>query len=349
MPLNSARSATLTLSGGPVVGDRNVAFTTDNTPRVLAYPWNNGFGTKYTNPATVPTGLPFKLRFSNSGEDLAIPHGDFPQVTAYPFNNGFGTKYSNPAVVPGGGGGNGSSQDLTFHPNDTDLVIASNLAPRMDGYAWSSGFGTKYANPAFAVPNSGASIAFSKTGDHVVIGFLNLFSPFFRAYNFVSGSGFGTALSNSAVGAPATVLGLNFSPSNSIFVAGASTLPHAWNWLPGFGTKYANPATTPFGNVDVNDVQFASNEAQIAMVGGASPFIRVINWSAGFGTYIANPVIIPTNTGRAVSFSLSNTVLAATQENTPFINVYDWDNPGFGTRYATPGDFFATSRGVSWN
>ena len=72
------------------------------TPFVAAYPWSAGFGTKYSNPGTVPTGNGNNAAFGAS--DIAVAHVTTPFVSAYPWSAGFGTKYSNPGTLPGGDG-----------------------------------------------------------------------------------------------------------------------------------------------------------------------------------------------------------------------------------------------------
>ena len=73
------------------------------TPFVTAYPWTSGtgFGTKYSNPATLPTGDGYGVAFQGSA-DVAISHAATPYVTAYPWTSGtgFGTKYTDPATLP---------------------------------------------------------------------------------------------------------------------------------------------------------------------------------------------------------------------------------------------------------
>ena len=77
------------------------------SPRISAYPWSGaGFGTKYANPATVPTGDGNGVAFSPAGDAIAVAHSSSPGVSAYPWNvsTGFGVKYANPAVLPVTGG-----------------------------------------------------------------------------------------------------------------------------------------------------------------------------------------------------------------------------------------------------
>jgi hypothetical protein len=71
---------------------------------VSTYPWSSGFGTKYSDPATLPTGVGTGIAFSPSGADIVVSHSTSPNVSTYPWSSGFGTKYSNPATLPTGTG-----------------------------------------------------------------------------------------------------------------------------------------------------------------------------------------------------------------------------------------------------
>jgi hypothetical protein len=72
------------------------------TPFVSAYPWSgSGFGTKRTNPDTLPTGNSNGVAFSPAGDAIAVAHATTPFVSAYPWSgSGFGTKFANPATLP---------------------------------------------------------------------------------------------------------------------------------------------------------------------------------------------------------------------------------------------------------
>ena len=78
------------------------------TPFITAYPWNvsTGFGTKYTNPATLPAGAGNDVAFNPAGDTIAVAHDTSPFISAYPWNagTGFGAKYTNPATLPTGAG-----------------------------------------------------------------------------------------------------------------------------------------------------------------------------------------------------------------------------------------------------
>jgi hypothetical protein len=75
----------------------------DQTPFISAYPFTvgGGFGSKFSNPATLPTTTPYynNVAFSFGAQAAAITSTTSPYVYAYQFSEstGFGTKYSNPA------------------------------------------------------------------------------------------------------------------------------------------------------------------------------------------------------------------------------------------------------------
>jgi hypothetical protein len=64
-----------------------VAVVHDTTPFVTVYPWSSGggFGTKLTNPATLPGGNGRGVVFSPFDQALLIAHQTTPFVSAYPF------------------------------------------------------------------------------------------------------------------------------------------------------------------------------------------------------------------------------------------------------------------------
>ena len=82
------------------MADIAVAHTT--SPYASAYPWSSGFGSKYSNPATLPTGTGFSAAFGTS--DIAVALDTSPYVSAYPWSSGFGSKYSDPGTLPTGTG-----------------------------------------------------------------------------------------------------------------------------------------------------------------------------------------------------------------------------------------------------
>jgi hypothetical protein len=93
-------------SAAPRPPSRAIAVAHATTPFISAYPWSgSGFGTKFSNPATLPASTGNGVAFSSDGAAIAVAHDTTPFITAYPWSgSGFGTKYSNPATLPTGTG-----------------------------------------------------------------------------------------------------------------------------------------------------------------------------------------------------------------------------------------------------
>ena len=102
MDPNSLKALQGAAGGGsaPYTGDLAVAHSTSNY--ITAYPWTSGtgFGTKYSDPSTLPAGDGGGVAFSPDGADLAVAHSTSPYISVYPWSSGFGTKYSDPSTLP---------------------------------------------------------------------------------------------------------------------------------------------------------------------------------------------------------------------------------------------------------
>ena len=90
-----------------------------------------------------------------------------------------------------------------------DIAIAHQGTPFISVYPWSSGFGTKYADPSTAVAGDGRSVAFSPSGNDIAIAHND--APNISVYPW--SSGFGTKYANPATAIPSTGQGVAFSPS----------------------------------------------------------------------------------------------------------------------------------------
>jgi hypothetical protein len=170
-----------------------IAVAHSDSPFITAYPWSgSGFGTKFSDPATLPAGVGIGVAFSPDGDAIAVAHGTSPFITAYPWSgSGFGTKFSNPATLPAGLG-----RVVAFTPAGDAIAVVHDSSPFVTAYPWSgSGFGTKYANPATLPAGTGRGMAFSIAGDAIAV--VHDSSPFVTAYPW-SGSGFGTKYANPA-------------------------------------------------------------------------------------------------------------------------------------------------------
>ena len=99
-PLDSMNSICFSPSG------KTVFTVGDNSPYLKAYAFDQttGFGSAFSNPATVPTGACYTVVAAKTNDLVAVSSSASPYVFVYPWNDstGFGTKYSDPSVLPGG-------------------------------------------------------------------------------------------------------------------------------------------------------------------------------------------------------------------------------------------------------
>ncbi len=89
------------VSGGALQSNY-IAVSYSSTPFISAYPWSgSGFGTKYSNPGTLPPNAGNGVAFSHDSSAIAVAHNNTPNISAYPWSgSGFGTKFSNPGTLP---------------------------------------------------------------------------------------------------------------------------------------------------------------------------------------------------------------------------------------------------------
>lgn len=115
-----------------------------------------------------------------------------------------------------------------------------------------------------------------------------------------------------------------------------------------FGSKFADPATTP--SVASRAVRFSPTGGSLFVALGSAPLIAGYPWSdsTGFGTKFANPGTAVTGTpllGQGIdTFRLSDgtLVLAIGTNATPYLNAYQYtDAGGFGTKYTAPAALIA--------
>lgn len=296
-------SAPATVSGNARQSDFSAngsyAATSDasTTPFIFAYPWSGttGFGTKYSDPATLPPGACSAVKFSpDSAYLLCGGFSSSPRVHAYPISgSGFGSKLSDPGTVPTGALGNCG---LAFAPSGSDVLTAHGTTPFTSAYPWSAGFGSKYSNPGSLPAAATAGCRFTSSGADV--GLSHGTTPFVTTYPF--SAGFGTKYSDPASGPASTGQDCAFKSTTDFFVAHSSS-PRisGWPWTPGsgFGTKYSNPGTLPAGNGQ--GVQMDTTGVDLGVFCATTPFIATYPFSAGFGTKYTNPGTLPS----ASSFS----------------------------------------------
>jgi len=310
-----------------------LAVAHDDTPYLTVYKFNDvtGFGTKYSNPATLPGGNGNSVSFKSDGAVVAVANESYPGVSAYPWSSstGFGTKYTLTF--------NNFGTAVHFNSAGTDIAVGSISSPYIHAFPWSSGFGTKYSNPA-TLPGSNVTIAkFNPAGTALALGQGS--SPWIAVYAW--SSGFGTKYADPATTPSTTGQYLDWSPAGDALVISWLNV-QAYAWSSGFGTKYANPPTFP-ATGSPYPVKFNSAGTLIAFgntfsTSGSVPVV-VHPWSSstGFGTRYSNPSVGTTGTSeiRAIDWNPTETAIAFGGSQSPYIHAYAWFG-GFGTKYSNP-------------
>jgi hypothetical protein len=323
-------------TGAPSVSEA-VAVSSTGTPYIQAYPWSAvGFGTKYSDPGTLPAGNGNGVAFTANGDAIAVAHNTTPFISAYPFSSaGYGTKYSDPGTLPASTG-----NEVAFSPIADAIAVAHATTPFVSAYPWNSstGFGTKYSDPGTLPASTGNGVAFSPGGNAIAVAHNT--TPYVSAYPWNVSTGFGTKYTNPATLPTGAGNGVTFSPAGDAIAVAHTTTPfisaYPWNSGTGFGTKYTNPATLPTGTG--NGVAFSPAGDAIAVAHTSSPLITAYPWSgAGFGAKYADPATLPSGVANGVAFNTGGNALAVAHATTPFVSAYPWNtSTGFGVKYANP-------------
>jgi hypothetical protein len=132
----------------------------NTTPFIHAYAWTgSGFGTKYSNPASLPGGATYEVRFSPRGNFLgATFFTGTPYIRVWPWSSatGFGVAVADPAA-----GLSTNARGLDW-AGDQSAIFAGDNSTGVGIKAWpwsdTGGFGAAFSNPA-GVTNGGSSVS----------------------------------------------------------------------------------------------------------------------------------------------------------------------------------------------
>jgi hypothetical protein len=275
-----------------------------SSPYVGVYPWSaSGFGARYANPSTLPSGGCLSVSFNPTGNSLVVGSAITPFVLAYPWSSGgFGTKYADPTTLP-----TSIRRCVSFNPSGT-ILATSGDAGRIAVYNWNSGFGTKYADPSsgFTAVQYYFQVKFNPAGNVLASSFgLNTATPFLDTWAW--SNGFGTRYANPTTLPTGAVVGLNFDSTGSTLMATGNNSPYlnAYQWSNGFGTKYADPSISAGFSVGASTFDY-SNTSVIGC-SQTSPFVVSYAWSnaSGFGAkYAAPSVALPGSTNNVAAGSV---------------------------------------------
>ena len=311
------------------------------TPYAAAYQWSDvsGFGTKYANPSTLPSGISRAIDFNPDATAVAIAHDGAPYLSVYPWSSsGFGTRFSNPATPPPAGNG----YTIKFSPSGATLVVGVNgSSAYIYAYPWTAnGFGTKYTDPSTAMTNGVYSADFNPSGSVLFLGWGS--TPFIHAYRWTDAAGFGSRYTAAATASGGRGLSIASSPNGSAVIQGSGTSSpyinaYRWSDINGFGTKFTVPSASP---LDVNGIRFNQNGDVVAMATSGGLRLYAWQWSDqnGFGTAYAGASPTISNGAFSTDFSPSQKSIALGWGSSPYINAYAWNaTTGIGTKFTDPG------------
>ena len=213
-----ANPATLTGSNNRAVKfsptGASIFYGSATTPFIHGYPWSDttGFGTKFSNPGTLPGGAVLAAQsmdtyqFPNGTLVVTMAHNVSPYTVTYQYTDagGFGTKYTDPTALVAG---SNRSSKFIYDGVNTYLAISHGVTPFIGAYPFSSstGYGTKVSDPATAFSGIGYGLTSSSDGQTIFVK-TSTNSPAAAAYKFAGGWGTkyadpATAFSSSTVDA----------------------------------------------------------------------------------------------------------------------------------------------------
>lgn len=236
-------------------GDAVLAINTNASPFYYAYPFSltSGFGAKFSDPVSLPTGSLNNTTIRNSGMTvLAGTNSQSPWIFAYRFDpaTGFGTKYANPATLP-----STTAFYAAFSPTDGAILISRTTSPFVTSYPfdYDTGFGTIHTALSPALPGAVRGFAFHPSGEAVAIAHAN--SPFISVYAWSDATGFGAKYPNPGV-LPAGVVEdrlITFSPDGSVLIVPHDNSPYVTTYPfdldTGLGVAYDPPVGLPTNNI----------------------------------------------------------------------------------------------------
>lgn len=347
------------------------------TTRAHAYSWSQGFGTKYSNPATIPNSSSY---FPQANVKKTVVGFITASVTNrytafYPWSDasGFGTRYAGPSTYPAAGPttslGNGT---MTFSPDGNAVIIGgSATAPTTVAWAWTDagGFGTKFSDPSTSPPDAnslkvfGGPLGSGNAPDEVIIFTAASTDPDrVSAWSFNSSSGWG-AKKTAPASLPASGV---YSITSDVFdviigTQGTGTterrsVAYPFDFTSGFGTRYSAMTSTeilgnPYG-CQMSWVRTGSLSPVVTYTWGrttaglAGVGFATFPFNYGWGSKYSDPATgLPSadGSGNDVSFNL-NLDVGIAHDGSPYMSIYPWNN-GHGTKYADP----ATSIGGNCN
>jgi len=338
-----------------------LAVNHNTSPYITVYPFTaaTGFGTKYSNPSTLPasaTQQPNSVTFTNDGGVLAWPTNTSTGTTGSLFlynwsqATGFGSRITDDTglAVPLLG-------SVTVKPSEYGAgyhyVLFSGSNGDIYRFHVASGGGLNQGNTkSTGFGGYTGQLKFNNAGTYVLGSVGN---P--RVYPWTDGwpassVNLGTAIELSGTGI-SWRLG-DWHPSDTVVVVGNSSTTtnlRAYNFGGGWRSLLSS-ATSPLTNM--NSVCFSPSGKAVFTVGADSPYLKAyaFDQTTGFGSAFSNPATVPTGACYTVVAAKTNDLVAVCSSASPYIFVYPWDDStGFGTKYSDPSSLpGGTSRAIAF-
>jgi hypothetical protein len=272
---------------------------------IQGYNWSDsGYGTKYTNPSETISWE--SIHFNPADKTRFVTStGSANFIAMYQFSStsGFGTRYTTATIS------SLAAYSARYNTSGNTVFVTGGLATGIAAWpATTTGFGTRYANPA-TLPGGTCFAAEASPDNSVVLvyGGLNASgAPRIHAYAWTTASGFGTKYANPAVLGTSSTTVCSWSPSGTVAFTGINVNPgirgYNWNNSTGFGTVLTSPAGTASG---LTAARFNREGNAIVTAASNSPFTHAWAWSgSAFGSKFANPATLPdSNTRRSPGLS----------------------------------------------
>ena len=108
-------------ASGAASSKTDIVMGVNGTPYIEAYEWDDGFGTKYSDPSTLPTNAVVEANFNKAGDVVGFAQIGTPYCGAYPWESGtgFGTRFSDPGTLPPG-----NAYSCDFSPDDNYVLMS---------------------------------------------------------------------------------------------------------------------------------------------------------------------------------------------------------------------------------
>lgn len=205
----------------------------------LVWTWisGSGFGTKYSDPASIGlVSTTYGVSFSPANDVIiGVGDGSAPNdyLSAWEWSgSGFGVLKSGPSSPP-----SARAYSIAFANDGSAVAIGFTASPYLNVYAWSGGaFGAKFSNPSTLITSTPLSVEFRP--DNTAIAFGQEFFPYMGAYAW-SGSGFGAKFANPSTLPSNYVSSVSFDSTGAYLATGNTSTYYL--------TVYPFSTSTAFG------------------------------------------------------------------------------------------------------